>query len=175
MKKWIITLIAFFIVFFSVPVPAAAATFISGDDAKSIAYKDAGIEESQVTQIDELAAYRSGYENFYKFVFHTSAAKYVYTINASTGEIADSISFFYQSDPRAEVNMSAFISAEEALAIAVSDSGLPAASLKKQEIKLDNDKNVYYYEVELKTIIGEKYEYEIDALTGDILDYEYKR
>lgn len=65
----------------------------------------------------------------------------------------------------------AYIGKERAKAIALQHAGISEDSLNALEIEMDYEKNRLIYEVEFNTF-DTKYEYEIDALTGEILDIE---
>ena len=68
----------------------------------------------------------------------------------------------------------AYIGEEKAKEIALHKAGVSADSLTEVHIKLDTDDGALVYEVEF---VSGDYEYEIkiDALTGEILDYECER
>ncbi|MGN0294237.1 MAG: PepSY domain-containing protein [Lachnospiraceae bacterium] len=64
-----------------------------------------------------------------------------------------------------------YIGNEKALSIALEHAGLSTSDLTKKEIEPDDEDGRMIYKVELKTGKAE-YEYEIDAVTGDILEAE---
>ena len=64
-----------------------------------------------------------------------------------------------------------YIGNEKALSIALEHAGLSASALTKKEIELDDEDDRMIYKVELEAGKDE-YEYEIDAVTGDILEAE---
>jgi uncharacterized membrane protein YkoI len=153
---------------FSLSVSTLAASIISAEKVKEIAYTDAGITKDQVSSIDELVYFRSGNAIVYKFVFHTASAKYMYNLDAYSGNILERSTSVYN-------NNTISITPDEAFKIAFSHSGLSMSSLKKHETKLKDKSGFHYYEVELKTENGSKYEYDIDAETGKILNFELKK
>ena len=63
------------------------------------------------------------------------------------------------------------ISAEQAQAIAAGHSSVPAGEMRVLEIKLEKEDGVLVYDVEF-TYGGTEYDYEIDAATGAILDWD---
>lgn len=81
------------------------------------------------------------------------------------------------SDKNAINNTSAadktYIGWEEALNLACAHTGLAAEDIIKMEIELDADRGVMIYEAEFETDI-KKCEYRIDAVTGELLNYESK-
>lgn len=64
-----------------------------------------------------------------------------------------------------------YIGNEKALSIALKHAGLSESGLTKKEIKLDDEDGRMVYKVELEAGKDE-YEYEIDAVSGDILEAE---
>ena len=67
----------------------------------------------------------------------------------------------------------AYITEEAALAAALADAGLSENDISNVEIEFDYDKGRMIYEIEF--ISGNfEYEYEIDALTGEILEFEHE-
>lgn len=64
-----------------------------------------------------------------------------------------------------------YIGNEKALSIALEHAGLSVSDLTKKEIESDDEDGRMIYKVELKTGNAE-YEYEIDAVSGDILEAE---
>lgn len=161
----------------SFSVAASAASSVSMDRAKELAYADAGISADSVTAIDKLVQYRSGNDSFYKYIFRTATTKYVYVINAATGELTHGNAYTVKASKHGgnggcATESAAVITPEEALSIAMAHAGVSADALKKQKVELDRDDGVLCYEVELKTAGGWEYDYEIDATTGAVLDYE---
>ena len=61
-----------------------------------------------------------------------------------------------------------YITPEEAKAIALQDAGLKEADVRDLEVELDQDDGAVHYDVDFEK--GEKdYDYDIDAVTGEIL------
>ncbi len=67
------------------------------------------------------------------------------------------------------VNTDTYIGAENAIAIAVADSGVTGIDVTKIKAKLDKENGIMVYDVEFDCANME-YDYEIDAITGDILE-----
>ncbi|MCD7750800.1 MAG: PepSY domain-containing protein, partial [Lachnospiraceae bacterium] len=72
----------------------------------------------------------------------------------------------------ATASSTAYIGEDAAFQIALTDAGVSSSDLKEYEVKLDNDHNRMIYEVEFETTGKLEYEYEIDALTGEIISRE---
>lgn len=187
MMKKMTSLALILVMVLGMTVTSFAATLISEDKVKEIAYEDAGIQSGDVKHVDALTWYRSGGGYIYKFVFRTSTTKYVYKINAVSGSVVSKHTADLHNsgsnsgkennkgkDKNKDKNAvnSVVLTSDEAMAIAMKHTGLSASSIKKQEIDLDRDDGRYIYEIELETYKGWEYELEIDAETGDILDCE---
>lgn len=77
-----------------------------------------------------------------------------------------------ESEVEPEPEAPAYISQSEALAIAFQHAGVDGAHAEIDEVELDSDDGVPYYEIEFE--VGEnEYEYEIHAISGEILDYDH--
>lgn len=63
------------------------------------------------------------------------------------------------------------ISQDQAIEIALSHAQLNAANVRFEEVELDEDDGRREYEIEFHAN-GQEYEYEIDAVTGDIISFE---
>lgn len=119
----------------------------------------------------------------YEVTLKTAVKKYEYDIDAASGEIvSNSVKNINngenkggssQGKPNGGLEQNSYIGENKALEIAIADSALAEADLTHKKAKLDNDDGVVVYEITLKTAT-EKYEYEIDAKTGEILESEHK-
>src|SRR5699024_11328609 len=77
-----------------------------------------------------------------------------------------------ESEFEPELEAPVYISQSEALAIAFQHAGVDGAHAEIDEVELDSDDGVPYYEIEFE--VGEnEYEYEIHAISGEILDYDH--
>lgn len=65
-----------------------------------------------------------------------------------------------------------YIGESKALSIAYAHAGVNSANTRKVECKLDREDGVMVYEIEFEAGVTE-YEYEIDAVTGNIIHYEW--
>ncbi|MGI6507382.1 MAG: PepSY domain-containing protein [Saccharofermentanales bacterium] len=64
-----------------------------------------------------------------------------------------------------------FISVEQAKEIALAHAKVDASKAKFDKAELEDDDNVAYYDIEFK-VDGVEFEYEIDAVSGQVLKYE---
>ena len=65
----------------------------------------------------------------------------------------------------------AYIRREEALNLACAHAGVAMADIQKYGVEFDSDDGIMIYEVEFETAT-QKYQYDLNAKTGKILDYE---
>lgn len=100
----------------------------------------------------------------YEIEFVLGNVEYEYEINAVTGAIIK-----VEVDGEDQVDTTGTISQEEAVRIATTHAGVTATT--ELETKLEVEHGVVIWSVEFKSG-GYEYEYEIDAKTGKILDYE---
>lgn len=159
---------------------ASSNTSITMEQAKELALKDAGLKKSNV-DFSNTTTYRQNKTKVHKLVFKTSTKKYVYKINASTGDIIGSntngIGSTKNTRTKNKTNSKTsnnLISTEKAQSIAFSKAGVSADSVRKLKINLDEDNGKMLYEIEFKAGNME-YESEIDAKTGKILSWESDR
>ncbi len=65
--------------------------------------------------------------------------------------------------------MAGYIGRDEAKNVALENAGLTASQVKFTDVELDDKNGTHYYQVEF-TADGKEYEYDIDALTGAIIE-----
>ncbi|WP_172372576.1 PepSY domain-containing protein [Sporosarcina jiandibaonis] len=129
--------------------------------------------DGTVTEID----YDSS-DDEYEVEVESGSVTYELDINATTGEVVkketdDMKLSVVKSDAKATAKTTSknmnYITAKEAMAIALKHS--PGTVT---DVELDDDDNRAYFEIEIKDGKYE-YEFEIDAITGKILDFEKDR
>lgn len=162
-------------------------TTITADEAKAKVLAHAGLNEAEVT-FTKVKLDRDDGGDEYDIEFYKENVKYEYDIDAISGEIRS-----YDSEikkkaetkpvvnvqpvtPTTEVTGSVSapvneLSADEAKAIALAHAGLAEADVRITKVKLDHDDGRKEYEIEF--VQGQiEYEYDIDAQSGEILDFE---
>lgn len=149
---------------------AASPEYIGEERAKTIVCEHAGVTEGQFNFL-ELERYNKHGQTLYDIEFMSGGAKYSYKINARSGEI---ISYHTKKQGGAghlasQPGFDRRIGEAGAKAIALSHAGVPEASVREYEIELDMERGRLVYEIEFETDGRAEYEYEIDALNGDIL------
>ena len=143
---------------------------ISEDDAKNIALKDAGVEESAITFINIHTDYENSKE-IYDIEFMVNEKEYDYEIDALSGEI---ISKDFEIDNRESIDSASQgntngISSEEALEIALKDCGLTKDQINIKENHTEIEYGIEVHKIEF--ISGQiEYEYEIRVSDGSILE-----
>jgi uncharacterized membrane protein YkoI len=125
--------------------------------------------DGTVTEID----YDSS-DNEYEVEVESGSVTYELDINATSGEVVkkeidDKKLSVVKSDAKTTSQNKNFITAKEAIAIALKHS---PGTVK--EVELDDDDKRAYFEIEIEDGKYE-YEFEIDAITGKILDFEKDR
>lgn len=145
---------------------------ISLDTAKEKAITDAGISSSEVYYTKGKLDHDDGIL-VYDIEFYTSTHKYEYEIDANTGEVhSKSVEVIQTNTGNNGNNNGNYIGIEKAKAIAVSHSGFSVTDVVFSKAKLDHDDGIVVYDIEFYKN-GMEYEYEINAITGEILEYDW--
>lgn len=182
--KKMITAIA--IVLGTATVAGAGIGLIAGEEgsavdqntAKEIALAHAGFAEAEVT-FRKVETDRDDGRIEYEVEFRKDGVKYEYEIDAESGEIVSfdrDVKDAAATDSNGAPTVVTVITADEAKAKALAHAGLSEAEITFTKVKLDRDDDRDEYEIKFYKDNVE-YEYEVDAITGDILscDKETKR
>ena len=151
---------------------SGTASAVTEDEARKTALSDAGVTEEQITGIRVKKDHDDG-RQVYDVEFYSDNKEYDYEIHASTGEILSSdfeIENDFNKDSASDLNPA--VSREEASAAALAK--VQGASEKDLRIKLDDDDGKMIYEGDIY-YNGTEYEFEIDAATGDFLEWSEER
>lgn len=163
---------------------ANAYSYIGTSKAKSIALDDAGLKSSEVRMV-KANRHRQNRTVVYTVVFLSSTTKYVYKINAYSGEIETQNSYPLDGKDGASsetgsasssgasngASSQKTIGKSKARAIALKHAGISEKNVRDTETGLKRKGDARYYKVEFETRTME-YEYKIDAYSGEILDWE---
>ncbi len=148
---------------------------ISLKKAKSIALKDTGLKTSEVTFVKAKLDNDDG-KMVYDIEFYSGNVEYDYEIDAMSGEIlskdTDIENYTISQKNNKIQNMvksDSSISLKKAKSIALKDAGLKTSEVSFIKTKLDNDDGKKVYDIEFYRG-NVKYEYEIDAMSGEVLD-----
>lgn len=144
--------------------------------AKSVALRHAGLQESGVQYCNAWLEYDDGRMEHYEVEFGTDSARYEYEIGLYDGAVlkSEQKTLAAPSAPSAPpASSGTAISEARAKEIAFAHAGVQAADTVVEKIKLDWEDGVQVYELEFRTGSGE-YEYELNALDGTVLKSEQK-
>ena len=148
--------------------PSSSGTFIGEASAKAKALAHAGLTSSQVTFVQAKLDRDDG-RTVYDIEFYTSDYKeYDYEIDAYTGAV---LSYDYDADFYTPPTSSgSYIGLDRAKEIALAKvSGATSANIRRAY--QDRDDGRVTYEIEIRYNLRD-YEFEIDASTGAILDWD---
>lgn len=150
------------------------SAYIGKEKAKSIALQDAGIAETEVTDLDIDFGYEYGVL-VYEVDFDHGTTEYEYDINATTGEIVHS-----HREEEHNNNSSGSVSTQpdetdigeaEAKAIALTHAGVSESEVSSLRVFKEKDDGRWEYKVEF--FVGNiEYDYEILASNGRITDFD---
>ena len=148
----------------------ASADVLSESDALSLALADAGVAEDAATLVETTLDSEDGLR-LYEICFFTAAVEYEYDLDAVTGEVCGlKVEYFEESESLPEQKAEGqALTRSEARDLALDNAGVSAEQAAFTKSKLDYEDGVLVYEIEFVTDQS-AYEYEIDAVTGEILE-----
>ena len=146
---------------------ASDKAYIGTRQAKSIALKHAGVAEADITDYEFGMDTEMGLM-VYEIDFSAKGYEYEYDIDALTGDIIKSDREADDDYADKSAQSSELIGAQKAKSIALTHAGVSAADATDLEVELDMEGGVKVYEVSFDAK-GYEYDYEINALTGDIV------
>ena len=147
---------------------ASSGAAITEAEAKQIALDHAGVSESETERMRVKLGRDDGVQE-YEVTFYVGNREYDYDINAATGEIRSHDSEIDDDYVSSTEAAGAAISEDEARATVV--ARVSGASASDVRLYLERDDGRLVYEGEL-IYNGTEYEFQIDAATGDVLDWE---
>ena len=152
---------------------ASAKGYIGVDDAKTAAYAHAGVSASDVLYVETDFDSEHGVM-VYEVEFYAGSVEYEYDINALTGEVVK----YEQKNTGTSIPSGSasgdYIGEAAAKEAALAHAGVSEADVCWLKADFDRDDGVYYYELEFAAN-GLKYDYEINALTGDVVKFEQEQ
>ncbi|MDO4564058.1 MAG: PepSY domain-containing protein, partial [Clostridia bacterium] len=149
---------------------ASDAAYIGTDAALNAAYEHAGITAAEAERVKIKLDYDDGLM-VYEIEFYVASIEHDYEINALTGEVVKFESEAGSVKPAQGTDTTTYITEAEAKAIALNHAGISEADTLYLTIKRGNDDGVMEYEIEFYCN-GVEYDYEINAITGDIISAE---
>ncbi len=103
--------------------------------------------------------------------FHEQAENYEDRVDDIVDDLEDEKENEKESSAGSNPTQSKYISASKAKEIALAHAGITAANAKFVKVELDKDDGIYKYEVDFESGNYE-YDYEINAKTGKVLDFD---
>ncbi|MBQ4591266.1 MAG: PepSY domain-containing protein [Clostridia bacterium] len=151
-----------------------SADYLTPDDVKKIAFDHAGVTADTVFDLETEFDYDNGRAE-YEVDFESGEFDYDYDIDAVTGEV---IKNNKKSDPENLIEnglsttspdgTAEYISADRAKEIALSHAGVAETNVFDYDCELEHEKGRAFYEVDFESMNYE-HEYDIDAVTGEII------
>lgn len=145
--------------------------YIGEEKAKEIALSHAGLTAGQVTFVKAYLDFDDGrYEYEVEFYNRSDYTEYDYEIDALTGKIL-SVDYDAENYAPSAGNSASYIGLEKAKSICLNRAGLSASEVTFGKAVQDRDDGRVVYEIEFFSGNYE-YEFEIDAVSGAVLDYD---
>lgn len=145
---------------------------ISLEEAKNIALKNAGVAQKDAAFTSAHKDYDDGI-TYYEIDFRTATVEYEYEIDLKGKIISAEKEKIRKEKPKVTTQSSSatakYIGVDSAKKIALKNSGLSQSSVVFTKAKLERDDAKHIYEIEFNSSTTE-YEYEIDAVSGKIID-----
>jgi len=154
-------------------IPPQSETRISETKAKSVALAAAKIKESEASQMT--VKLRDMRRVYYEVGFKKGLSEYEYLIDAASGSVIKMKADHKKTAQKPSNETMRNIGENEAKSIALSATGIKETEADALEVRLKGW-TTKYYKVRFKYAKTE-YEYEIDALTGNMLEeaIDYRR
>ena len=153
-------------------------SYIGESAAKSAAYTHANVVESDVVFVKAKLDWDDG-QAIYDVDFYTKNMKYEYEIDGLTGKILEHENKTKYRGQNYNKKQQYYIKADECIgessakSIAYNHAAVAESDVVVSKVKLDREDGIWVYEIDFY-VNGAKYEYEVNASTGDILKYEQK-
>ena len=168
----VVALLAF-VLLAALGAAAVAADLIGEAKAREIAVAHAGLSASEAEIVKFRQFERRG-ATFYEVVVVGKGARHKYEIDAATGDIVE-----YRRDAQggakgAQNKTGDYIGVDRAKEIAFAHAKVDASKVYRLHVDMDRDDGRMIYEVDFKHD-GWEYDYEIDAVTGEILEWDRDR
>ena len=144
---------------------------ITEEQAKEIAANHAGVAVADLT-FHSVSLEEDDGRRVYDVEFYSGSTEYDYEIDAATGDILS-----YDNDvenfsiPQQGASSGSYIGEDAAKAAALQRAGLTEDQVRWEKCELDEDDGRFSYELEFSSGQHE-YECEVEAFTGEILNFE---
>ena len=164
MKKCLVLLLAVVMMLMSV----SALAEITLDEAKQIALERAGVSAGDAVFVKAHPDYDDG-RLVYDIEFYVGSTEYELDVAASDGSITE-----YETEEHALAAADGQITKESAKQIALAHVGLKEEDVTFKKAQQDRDDGRVKFEIEF-IANGMEYEFDIDAATGRILEFDVDR
>ena len=141
--------------------PKAPEDYIGIEAAKAAALADAALPPDTPADFSTAGLDQANGEDFYAVNFTAEGASYQYEIHPVTGAVI-----------RANSQGPRLIGDEAAQEIALQHAGLTADQVTVLPIEQDIENGRQVYDVEFYTADHKEYDYNIDAITGEVVSYD---
>lgn len=145
---------------------------MSEDEARSIALQRVGKTQDEVT-FTRVRVDRENGVTVYDVYFYDNEKEYELSIDVDTKEVISYKEDYLTSNGN-NTTTSNYIGADRAREIVLNHAGLTSNDVRFNKVELDVDYGIATYELEFYYNYYE-YDYEVDAVTGEILKYERGR
>lgn len=151
----------------------AASGYISVDEAKNAALKDAGIAKENAS-FEKAEFDGNDLLPHYDIEFNADGYEYDYEIKAADGTVLEKDKEREPENKPVSTTATDYISEEKAIEKALDHAGVKLSDAKVVKSNLDSDDIIVHYEIEF--VAGNfEYEYEINAKNGNVIAAEKDR
>ncbi|MCC8049672.1 MAG: PepSY domain-containing protein [Lachnospiraceae bacterium] len=159
---------------------ASSEAYLTAEEAEALVFTYSDKSEAEAQYIQTAMDYNTGVVT-YEVEFYIDSYKYEYEINATTGELLeweiewknDELLAIELEELEKSQNVSG-IGEERALEIALEHAGVDPSAIVFYSTVAAYEDGQEFYDVDFYTEDHE-YDYKIDVLTGEILEYTYNR
>lgn len=145
-------------------------SYIGEEAAKAAALADAGCKAEDAVYLAAWLEYDDGRPEHYEVEFMVGNTRYEYEIALTSATVIKSDRESYGSGGNTSGNTS-YVGEDAALTAALTHAGLSASDISRQKVEFDFDDGYAIYEIEFRSGRYE-YEYEVDAVSGQVLKSE---
>ena len=145
--------------------------YIGEEAAKAAALADAGCKEEDAVYLAAWLEYDDGRPEHYEVEFMVGTTRYEYEIALTSATVIKSDRENYGSTGNTSGGSANYIGEDAALSAALTHAGLSASDISRQKVQFDFDDGYAIYEIEFRSGRYE-YEYEIDAVSGQVIKSE---
>ena len=150
----------------------ASAAQITEESARSIVLTSVGISAESALYMEVELDHDDGMQIYEVELLTDDYREYGFEINAENGAVLK-MEYEWEAAPVAKTGAVATVTLEQAKALAIAHAAQSVEGVTFQKAKTNLDDGRILYEIEFYTTDRKEYEYEIDAVTGNIIKWEY--